>query len=467
VPVHSRAGIVSVALSGMINHYDILYWLGVGAASPYWLIEPRARKKVLGALSERMGKMEARAGNGRAILIHAVSLGEINATRALIERMRQRVPGLEFVVSVTTETGYARGKELYGEVKDVTLVRYPLDFSSAVDGLLDAMRPELVVLMELEVWPNFMRKCERRGIPVLLVNGRVTPGSFKKYKLAKPVIGGMFRRLARVCAQEETYAKRFIELGARADRVSVTGTMKFDTAEITDRVNGQDALAVAVGLKAGEHVWVCGSTGPGEEAIVLQQYKKLLEKFPGLRLAIVPRKKERFDEVADLIARDFPLVRRSISRDDPLMGAAHKGVIPAYESGAVSPVILGDTFGELRKFFALAEVVFVGRTLVDLGAKQHGSDMIEPAALGKPVVVGTFTGNFAEAMSRFVEAKAMKAVSDGERLGEAIGEMLAKPTEATGMGQRAREVVRNEQGATERHVEVILGVMGDKKGKAV
>ena len=259
---------------------------------------------------------------------------------------------------------------------------------------------------------------------MILVNGRITPGSFKKYRLAQPLLGSMFAKLHHVAAQDQEYAWRFIKLGVPTDRLSVTGTMKFDTAEITDRVGGEEDLAAAVGLLPGQRVWVCGSTGPGEEAILLPMYRQLLTQFPELRLVIVPRKPDRFDEVADLIiAGGFSVVRRSTLPAPPSLDWAR-------------PIILGDTIGELRKFYALADVVFVGRTLADLGHRQHGSDMIEPAALGKPVVVGPFTANFAEAMNCFRQADAMVVVQNWRRNSrERLSALLKDSDRAKAMGQ--------------------------------
>jgi 3-deoxy-D-manno-octulosonic-acid transferase len=205
----------------MINHYDIAYGIGVGISSPFWLAHPATRHKVFRAFSQRMGRVPARDLSRPGIMVHAVSLGEINATRSLIEMLRSRRPGIDFIVSVTTETGFARGLELYSSSPDVTLVRYPLDFTSAVDRLLVTLRPAVVALLELEVWPNFIRRCAQRKVPVLLINGRVTPGSFRKYRLAQPLVGSMFARLHHVAAQDETYARRFTELGVPAKRVSV------------------------------------------------------------------------------------------------------------------------------------------------------------------------------------------------------------------------------------------------------
>ncbi len=392
-------------------------------------------------------------------MIHAVSVGELNATSALVRILAENRPDLRFVISTTTKTGWERSKELYGQDEKVSLIRYPIDFSWAVKRVLDAQRPSAVILMELEVWPNFTSACAAQEIPIILANGRLTAKSYRNYRIAAPLTSGMFSRLSLVCAQEQVYADRFIHAGVPQDRVRVTGTMKFDTAQIATRIAAASEIATSVGLKPGsERIIVCGSTGPEEEKIVLDAYAELLRTNPGLRLVLVPRKPERFDEVAELIAsRGYEITRRSKVRDNPMKSSATEGGSAA--------VVLGDTMGELRAFYSLADVVFVGRTLVDFGASQHGSDMIEPAALGKPVIVGPYTGNFTEVMNRFREAGAIIEIrSDAQTtpsrvLQEAIAELLASPARRNELGQKAQEVVRANQGATARNVEAILGFL--------
>jgi len=432
----------------MANIYDILYGMGATLSAPFWLLKGKARRKVFSAWQERMGQAEPRVGDAPLVLIHAVSLGEINATRKLVEELAIKRPDLHFVVTSTTETGFNRGLELYRNNPRVRVIRFPLDFSSGIRRLLDAVRPAMAVLMELEVWPNFMAQCQRRQIPVILLNGRVTESSYRNYRRASLFTKLMFSRLAAVCAQEKLYAQRFIEMGVPAERVKVTGTMKFDTAQVASDIDEADELAESLGLKAGEPLWVCGSTGPGEEQILLEIYASLLRKSPQLRLAIIPRKPERFDEVAEMIcAGGFELVRRSDVRD------GKPGVVSR------SAVILGDTMGELRKFYSLARVVFVGRTLVDLGKKQHGSDMIEPAALAKCVIVGPYTTNFAEVMNAFREGDGIREIADATDLEQAVESLLASAVAARDMGARAQEVVRQQQGATHRHVEAVLAFL--------
>src|SRR5205814_830631 len=180
----------------------------------------------------------------------------INATRALIDQLTATRPDLRFVVSATTRTGFERGRELYMSAQNVRLIRYPLDFTDAINRALDAIKPAVVVLMELEVWPNFVRQCEARKIPVVLANGRITAPSFSKYKWIGPVARAMFRRLTRVCAQDETYARRFTDLGVPSERMRIAGTMKFDNAKVENHVEGDSQLAREVGLDpSDEFIW--------------------------------------------------------------------------------------------------------------------------------------------------------------------------------------------------------------------
>ncbi len=442
----------------MINLFDIAYGIGLGVSAPYWLIKPSARAKVLTALKERMGHETPIVPQGMrgTVLIHAVSLGEMNATRALVQKLRVMRPGLQFVISSTTTTGFDRGKELYGSDGDVGVIRYPLDFSNAVIRVLDAVKPDVVVLMELEVWPNFVKHCFDREIPVLLANARLTPSSFRNYKLGKIFLRPTFDRLTLVAAQEHTYADRFLALGVPPHRVVITGTMKFDNASMAPASPQVRLRAEELGIDLDrELVWVCGSTGPGEEEMVLRVYEKLLARFPRLRLVLVPRHPQRFDEVAYL-CQDWGYYCMRLSTSDQIAPPLNP---------ALPPIVLIDAMGVLRDFYSIANVIFVGRSLVDLGPRQHGSDMIEPAALGKPVIVGPYTANFAEAMSRFRAGSAMLEAKDENDLEQSIAVLLSTPAEAAAMGRRAATVVQHEKGATERHARVILEILAKKRGE--
>ncbi len=408
---------------------------------------------------ERLGFVRSFDPGKRRIWIHAVSLGEINATPRLVETLRKRLPDAEIVISTTTDTGFARALELYGAG---CVFRFPLDFSPVIARVLQRVQPAIIVLVELEVWYNLVSLATRRGIPVVVINGRLTSRSARRLGRLGRATRSMFGDLAWVGAQDEVIAKRFRALGVPPDRIEVTSSLKWDSAGVTDRVDGTDALARALGLDRSRPLWVCGSTGPGEETIILEAYRRLLRDSPdpvrNLQtgstnnrnaavpiLAIVPRKPERFAEVARIIERGgFPSIRRSDHHD----GAA---VEPAGETA----VILGDTMGELRKFYSLADVVFVGRTLVEMG----GSDPMEVAALGKPIVVGPHTDNFRLPVAALSSADALRSVDSGDTLAAAVEGILQDKALAEGLGSRAREVVISHQGATERTASAIVRML--------
>jgi len=384
---------------------------------------------------ERFGGVARRTGDGPCVWIHAVSLGEVNATGRLVAEIESRLAGCEVVISTTTDTGYAAARRLY---PDRHVFRFPLDFSFVVNRLFDRIRPAAVVLMELEVWPNFIE----------LVTAEKSMRRFGR-PIIRSLARAMFRRIGWIGAQNETYAERFRLLGARSEAVHVTGTMKYDTAEIADSLPGDAALAQALGIDRSSPVLVAGSTGPGEEAMVLAAYAELRRSQPALQLVIVPRKPERFDEVARLIeGRGHPCVRRS-ALPDGSAGGSHDAAAPA--------VFLGDTMGELRKFYCLADVVFVGRTLVPLG----GSDLMEVAALGKAMCYGPHVENFAEVSAKLQAAGAAVIVPGEAELAPTLHTLLGDKAKAKAMGHRAQDIVRQNTGATRRTVDLLCAAIGE------
>lgn len=389
----------------------------------------------------------------RRIWIHAVSLGEINATPQLVESLKCHLPDAHFVFSTTTDTGYARAVQLYGAD---CVFRFPLDFSLVVARVLRRVQPSMIVLVELEVWYNLVHAARKRGIPVAVVNGRLTVRSARRLKrLGKPV-RSMFGGLSWVGAQDEAIADRFRQLGVSSERLCVTSSLKWDSASVTGSIEGAEALADAVGIDRSCPVWVCGSTGPGEEEMILRAYRDLIanysdgsdEKDAAPTLVIVPRKPERFDEVARVIVREgFSCVRRS----ERLDGAGNS-------TQNEDSVILGDTMGELRKFYSLADVVFVGRTLVPMG----GSDPMEVAAMGKPMVVGPHTDNFQLPVDVLRGADALRTVASADALASTVQRILNDSSLAAGLGSRARRVVLANQGATQRTADALVRLMQGK-----
>jgi 3-deoxy-D-manno-octulosonic-acid transferase len=422
---------------------DALYAAGLVATCPIWLYRMVRHGRYRGDVAQQFGAVPIRYGLQPVIWVCGVSVGEIKAAKALVEVLHQQLPDFRVVVSSWTDTGMAEARRLFSP--DHLVFRRPLDFSLAVSRALDRLRPSLVVLVEGDLWPNFLAACNQRNIPVVLVNARVSPDKgYPGYKRMGTLAAKMlFNRLSAIGAQDEVYAQRFKELGADDARITVTGMMKFDSVEVADRLAGQEALAEAVGLSDADRLIVAGGTGPEEEGILLDVFGRVRQRHRNARLAIVPRKPERFDEVARLITyRGFPLLRRSERPDG---------------TAAPSPpdaVILGDTMGELRKFYALSACVFVGRSLVPMG----GSDMIEAAALGKATCFGPHTFNFPQADD--LARHGCVRVADARELERQLDAWLSDPSSTAKAGSAAGDYVRRQQGATWRNVELICRVLG-------
>ena len=403
-----------------------------------------AQKKNRRGWRQRFGHVQLPPTSKRRVWIHAVSLGEMNCTPALVRELTAAAGDCEVVVSTTTDTGFARGCKLYPPER---VFRYPLDLSWTVGRTLDRVRPALIVLVELEVWPNLVRLARRGGVPVAVINGRLTERSTRRLARLVRVTRAMFSQLAWAGVQDEAIACRFERLGTPRDRIAITGSLKWDSAEVVDSVPGADALARVMAIPPDRPLWVCGSTGPGEEALVLDAYEKLHSQGDTtVSLAIVPRKPERFDEVAVLIRnRGFECVRRS----ERIEGSQ------ADSPGSGRTVFLGDTMGELRKFYTLARVVFVGRSLVPMG----GSDPMEVAALARPMVVCPHTDNFRMPVDRFKAADAIQVVHSAPELADAVARVVNDDALADALGHRARQVVLANQGATARTIQALVGLL--------
>ena len=421
---------------------DVIYALGLAATSPIWLYRMVRHGRYRSDLGQRLGAAPVAYGLQPSIWIHGVSLGEVNAARTLVAGLHSQLPDYRVAISTTTDTGMAAAKKLFG--RDHVVFRWPLDFTLAVGRALDRQKPALVVLIEGEAWPNFLAACNRRNIPVVIVNARLgADKGYPRYKRLGPLAAKLFNRLTAIGVQDESYAAMYRDLGVRPDKLHTTGMMKFDGAQVGRHVTGQEALAAAMGIEPSEGLLVAGGTGDGEEAICLDVLAAVRKSCPAARLAIVPRKPERFDEVARLIAsRGLSLARRSGHGD----GAAPPAGRP--------DVLLGDTMGELRKFYGLAAAVFVGRSLVPMG----GSDMIESAALGKPTAFGPHTFNFPQAEQ--LAAHGCSRVADAEALARQFAAWLMDPAAAGQAAAQAQDYVRSQMGATRRNVEMICRVLG-------
>jgi len=450
--------------------FDLIYALGLLLALPVLVVKSWRTGKYRTDWAGRFGRIRQsgplgaeevrrlqqagaeKAGNpGKRLMIHCVSVGELLSMRGLVDRLLAGDGKLEIVVTTTTDTGTARAKEVYGADKyagRVRTYRYPLDFSFAVASFLDAVRPDVIALVELETWPNFVRAAARRGIPICVINGRMTLRSSGRYRLIGAVVRGMFERVAWFGVQTETIAGRFRNLGAPAERIEVVPTIKYDVADLADTVGGAEALARATGI-GGEQMklLVGGSTGPGEEEALVGMYEALRGVFPELRLAIAPRKPETVEQVVRAIGR-----RGLVA----VMRTEHMDGTVAEHPLAANDVLVLDTLGELRRLYSLGFGAFVGRSMVPLG----GSDMIEVAALGKPCCFGIYTANFAEVVELLAKEEAAVVVKEPEDLTATVRGWLSRPEAAMEMGRKGREVIRAQRGGTERYARKLLGMLG-------
>lgn len=427
---------------------DLIYAVLGVILSPWILYRMIFHGRYRYGWAQRFGFVRKNHSAQPCIWIHAVSLGEVNATGTLIEQIERILPQHRIVISTTTDTGMERAKKLYGQRHKV--IFWPWDFSWAVARALDRLAPRICVLMELEVWYNFTAVAKKRGVKLIVANGRISSSKgFPRYRKIAPLVRNMFARLDLVLAQDKDYAERFRFLGVPPDRIEIIGTLKYDTAEITDNVPGADEIAQKLMITEKNKIWVCGSTGPDEEKIILETYKKLktTKQTAGLRLIIVPRKPERFDEVARLIETyGYGPVRFSEIKQGDQKLLSQNG----------EAVILGDTMGDLRKFYSLADVVFVGRSLVPMG----GSDMIEAAALAKPVVVGPYTENFTESVKLLKLGGGIEIVENAEEFTEVTKRLLSAPAAAESLGKLGQKVVAKNQGASKRTAKEIAELLG-------
>ena len=437
---------------------DICYFVALLCALPVLLVKSWRTGKYRTDWPARFGRYPVNSefkilnSEFKRIAIHCVSVGELLSVRGLVDKLLAADEQLDIVITTTTDTGTARAKELYPPTviakhnPRVHTLRYPLDFSFAVESFYDHVQPDLVVLVELETWPNFIRVAHGRRIPVAIINGRLTQRSTKRYLLARPIVAWMLRKITWFGIQTETIATRFERLGAPRDRMAILPTLKYDTADLSDRIPGAAALASACGITPDHRIFVGGSTGPGEEDPLLDAYLKLRGPFPALRLAIAPRKPETVPGVITAIERaGLKVIRRTNLPD----GATTTTPLTPDE------VLLLDTLGELKKLYSLGFGAFVGRSLVPLG----GSDMIEVAAMGKPCCFGPHTHNFAEAVELLLTNNAAVTVQNEEELSRITERWLADPPAAAAMGSNARSVVAQQRGSTEKYVARLLAIL--------
>jgi 3-deoxy-D-manno-octulosonic-acid transferase len=409
-----------------------------------------------------LGLVPRRVGGATCVWIHAVSVGEVNLVATLLPELRSAHPEWQFVVSTTSRAGYELACNKYA---DLAVFYCPLDFSWAVNNAMRRVRPTLLLLAELELWPNLIAVAKQRGARVAILNGRLSDHSFPRYHRIRPFVRRLLEKLDLVAAQNEESAARFRALGAPAVRVRATGSLKYDGAQ-TDRHNPRTtALRELAGFTDDDIVFLAGSTQGPEEQIAIDIFRRLCAHHSRLRLVLVPRHPERFDDVARLLD-ESNLVwcrRTELARQPPAPPGVmdSKSTVPRVDSkpptkppaepGARGRVLLVDTVGELSAWWGLARIAFVGGSFGSRG----GQNMIEPAAYGAAVSFGPNTWNFRDIVAALTAADAAVIVQDADALEAFVRRCLEDPAYATALGTCAQQLVKSQLGATARTVKLI------------
>ena len=380
------------------------------------------------------GEAPWRIGDRPCLWFHAVSVGEVLLLRPLIQEMARRRPGWQIVISTTTSTGLSVARRTY---PDLVAFYAPLDFSWATRRAVAHIRPTVLALVELELWPNLIRNAKRSGAKVAIINARLSARSYNGYRSIRLPLRSTLHRIDTVVAQDAEYARRFVELGVPEHRVRVTGSVKYDGLE-SDRNNAKTrALRELLGLSPLDLIFIAGSTMEGEEAAALEAYLAARRQHPSLRLIVVPRHAERFDQVARwLESKGESVVRRSQLTEPS-----------ARRSGGRPPVILIDTIGELGAVWGLADVAFVGGSLLP---GRGGQNMMEPVAYGASVMFGPHTSNFRETVDQLLKRNAARLVEDADALTRGLLDDLDDPESAAERGAAGRLFVLAQNGASGR-----------------
>ncbi len=424
--------------------FNLVYFLLILAVSPLLLLKGWKQGKYREGWDQKLwGQLPGpSASPGKRIWIHAVSVGEVLQLQQIIRELRRREVSLDVLVTTTTKTGYKVANE---KLADCQVAYFPLDFTWSVRKAIQRVRPDLIVLVELELWPNFLREAASQRIPVALINGRLSLRSFNGYRKIRPLFSGLLNQMSKIAVQSEEYKQRFLDLGAKAERLVVTGSIKFDGVQTNRHRESVQILRTFFQLGQNELVFIAGSTQHPEEEMALNAFEKVRQVVPNARLIIVPRHPERGDTVARLIDEaGYATIRRS--------GGSRS-------SSPSPPVGLLDTVGELGDCWALADVAFVGGSFGDRG----GQNMLEPAAYGAPVCFGPKTRNFKHIVELLHIHRAAQTVHDQGQLEAFVTQMFTQTDLAHEIGSRAQELVLQQQGATQLSVKVLLEILETSK----
>lgn len=418
--------------------YTLLFHLGLPLVALRLFLRGRKAPAYRQRIAERFAcKLPAMRQGG--IWVHAVSVGESIAAAPMVKALLTAYPDLPITLTCMTPTGSERIRAMFASEPRVQHCYLPYDLPWAAARFLDHVRPKLGIIMETELWPNHIHQCARRGIPVALANARLSERSARGYARFAGLTRPMLEEMSLIAVQTETEAERFRSLGARAQCVQVTGSIKFDL-KVDDQLLPRARQLREQWSALQRPVWIAASTHEGEDALILEAHQRLLQVHGDALLILVPRHPERFDAVHELCRERFSTVRRS-------SGAAVDGQIQ---------VLLGDTMGELMFLYALADITFVGGSLVPTG----GHNPLEPAALALPVITGPHVFNFFEISAMLREAGALQQVDDAEGLAAAVRRLIELPQDGRRMGEAGRVVMRANQGALQRLLEALAKLIG-------
>jgi 3-deoxy-D-manno-octulosonic-acid transferase len=431
--------------------YNILFSVFFIISSPYYFLRMQRRGNWQRGFAQRFGRFDSKfkqaITNRQRLWIHAVSVGEVGVCTQLIRGLEPRLPNIKIVVSTTTTTGM---EELERRLPShISRIYYPIDYRRCVSHALNTVRPEAIILVEAEIWPNFMWKARDMEIPIFLVNARLSERSFPRYKRFRFLFGSFFAALTGVGAQNEEDASKLRELGCRPERIHVVGSLKFDSAKLDERRRVDvPGMLRQLGVSPDAKVLVAGSTHPGEEALLADLFLHLRQRFPDLFLILVPRHFERSRDVGrELQARGLKFVYRT----ELTRSLQHQP--------RDVECLLVNTTGELKYFYQEATVIFIGKSML----AQGGQNPIEPGALGKAMVFGPNMQNFTEVVRSFVGKNGAVQVRDAAELEQALGELLGNQQRREELGKNALAVVDENQGAIERTVEMIVRQLDDSE----
>ncbi len=404
---------------------------------PYFLVRELIYPRYWKSLFQRFGSLpqEVNPHRNKTIWVHAVSVGEVLAAKSLIGALQKEYPDYPLIISTTTIVGNKIARQNFPDVNAV--VFFPFDWSFSIRRALRRLNPELLVILETELWPNALRQCKRREIPVVLVNGRLSPRSYGRYFRIRTLFRRVLKDVDFYCMQSEEDARRIISVGARQDKVMATGNLKYDTDEPPASSKIAELLNGLLGVKPETPVIVAGSTEKGEEELVLTSFREIKKRYPQAKMILAPRRPTRFDEVEKILkSYSFRYRRRSRAKE---------------EEGEEPELLLLDTIGELSSAYALGRLNFVGGSLVPVG----GHNILEPASRGKPVVFGRYMDNFKAISQLFLKEEGGIMVSNQQELTQAFLRLLENEGLCTRMGEKARQIVRANKGATDRSLTII------------